>query len=775
MISEELAEPKVVSQEDLCELHVVTLKILVNIIDHDFAPSDPDSVAGKSYNYVMQNCREFKEKQGISESLYGVYFQNTKRSGLAIPHYKKSMQLLSGSLYDNLIGEHNIAVAYADIGKFELRDFHRSKAIKAGNEYINKRKTNNNGLTEASKYNEYKNILHQRIDDLSWSEDRTNALSEMRRLWKEIEAINTKWISKTTRYVDYIKLAQRFSKAGDFDFAYMLLDEAAHLAEKYPFHDTGMQKLDLQSARAKVLYDEGKYGESAALFEDWINRFQEVSGKALSGNDFRLAGLAQEAARIYDLAITYLEKAINPFETTRSSFEVRSRGQFLSGLMVTTYWGLIRSYAARYVIEGNEKDFRGAVRAAGMLRARQLGELLGIDRKGGPDLEISTLRLHPDELLLDYIFTDNAIVLFTISSAGHDLYMHPYDSKTFNAGLKELRSKIAVPGGPDKFVNNLQDISMTLMKPLEGKLSKVKRLIIVPDGYLNSVPFALLSKSPDFYYPVINDHEIVLIPSISYLIARRNSTEQVDYDKSLFALADPAYGTRPAPETHRDDTEAFYSRAVKEFNLFTPLPETRTEVENIALLFSTGDKTLLYDKDASESNVKAHPLQGYRYLHFATHGVLGNQIPGINEPALVLAHEKSREDGFLTLSEIEKLKLNSDLTVLSACDTGSGKYYTGEGVMGLSRGFILAGSKSVLASLWPIDSQATVVFMTRFYEYLQAGKSKAESLRLTQLEFISNKTFGASVERSVGIKQKIGPGAEYSHPYYWASFVLIGE
>ncbi|MEW6601353.1 MAG: CHAT domain-containing protein [Nitrospirota bacterium] len=775
MISEELAEPKVVSQEDLCELHVVTLKILVNIIHHDFAPSDPDSVARKSYDYVMQNCREFKEKQGISENLYGVYFQNTKRSGLAISHYKKSMQLLPGSLYDDSVNEHNIAAAYADMGKFELMDFHRSRAIQSGNKYFNKRNSNNNSLTEASKYIEYKNILQQRLDDLSWSEDRTNNLSEMRRLWKEIEAINTKWISKPTRYLDYINSAQRFSSAEDFDFAHMLLNEAAHLAEKYPFHDTGMQKLDLQSARAKVLYEEGKYRESAALFEDWINRFQEVSGKTLSGNDFRLAGLAQEAARKYDLAIINLEKAVHSFETLRSSFEVRSRGQFLSGLIVTTYWGLIRSYAARYLEEGKEEDYKNALRAESMLRARQLGELIGIDGREWAEPDISALRLQPDELLLDYVLTDKAIVVFTISSRGQDLFMLPYDSKTFNAGLKEIRSKIAVPGGPDKSINDLQDISKTILKPLEGKLSGVKRLIVMPDGYLNGIPFALLSRSLDQYYPLIYDHEVVLMPSLSYLIASRNSKEPVIYDKELFALADPSYGTRSVPEEHRDDTKVFYTRAVSDFNLFTPLPETRTEVENIAHLLTTGDKTLLTGDNASETNVKSQPLEGYRYLHFATHGVLGNQIPGINEPALVLAAEGPGQDGFLTLSEIETLKLNSELTVLSACDTGSGRYFTGEGVMGLSRGFIIAGSRSVLASLWPIDSQATVAFMTRFYQHLQEGRSKSESLRLTQLALMNNISHGDSSERGIVIADKLKLKAETSHPYYWASFVLIGE
>lgn len=189
-----------------------------------------------------------------------------------------------------------------------------------------------------------------------------------------------------------------------------------------------------------------------------------------------------------------------------------------------------------------------------------------------------------------------------------------------------------------------------------------------------------------------------------------------------------------------------------------------------------GVSEIIAGQKATKANVLAQPLIGYRYLHFATHGILGNQVPGVFEPALVLsANSGQSDDAFLTLSEIEKMKLNSDLTVLSACDTGSGKYYTGEGIMGLSRGFLLAGSKSVLASLWPIDSRATVRFMLFFYKHLQAGKSKAESLRLTQLEFMKTANTEGSSARGLKVTGKSTQSVKLSHPYYWAPFVLTGE
>jgi CHAT domain-containing protein len=186
---------------------------------------------------------------------------------------------------------------------------------------------------------------------------------------------------------------------------------------------------------------------------------------------------------------------------------------------------------------------------------------------------------------------------------------------------------------------------------------------------------------------------------------------------------------------------------------------------------------MLLGRKASETELKSLTLNTYRYLHFATHGILGNQIPGIYEPALVLATEKGTagQDGYLTLTEVEKLNLNSDLAVLSACDTGSGEYFTGEGVMGLSRGFLLSGSRSVIVSLWPVASHATVELMSLFYENLRAGKSKAEALRSAQLSLMGQGVASASSERGINISGVPTSKTPLSHPFYWAPFVLIGD
>jgi len=131
-------------------------------------------------------------------------------------------------------------------------------------------------------------------------------------------------------------------------------------------------------------------------------------------------------------------------------------------------------------------------------------------------------------------------------------------------------------------------------------------------------------------------------------------------------------------------------------------------------------------------------------------------VPYIQEPALVLAQTglKEAQNGFLTLGKVMQWKLQADLVALTACQTGLGKNVRGEGVMGLGRAFQYAGAQSVLVSLWSVDENSTTLFMAKFFEYLKAGKSKRESIRLARNDI-----------RSQG----------YDHPFFWAPFILIGE
>ena len=184
------------------------------------------------------------------------------------------------------------------------------------------------------------------------------------------------------------------------------------------------------------------------------------------------------------------------------------------------------------------------------------------------------------------------------------------------------------------------------------------------------------------------------------------------------------------------------------------------------IIMTGGRITILNRKDASESKVKGTDLSKYDTLHFAVHGILPEEIRWINQPALILAREesKSEQDGYLQMDEIMSLKLNAGLVVLSACNTALGEHLAGEGILGLTRAFMYAGTPSVVVSLWSVNDQSTSVLMERFYFHLTNGKGKAESLRLAKLDLIA--WLKSNSDDEIGVYP--------SSPYFWAPFVLVG-
>jgi CHAT domain-containing protein len=163
------------------------------------------------------------------------------------------------------------------------------------------------------------------------------------------------------------------------------------------------------------------------------------------------------------------------------------------------------------------------------------------------------------------------------------------------------------------------------------------------------------------------------------------------------------------------------------------------------------------DFKASREAATSSELASYRIVHFATHGLLDDQHPELSGLVLSLVDENGRpRDGFLRLNDIYNLRLNPDLVVLSACQTGLGKEVRGEGLIGLTRGFMYAGARSVAASLWKVDDVATRELMMRFYgKMFKSGLRPAAALRAAQLEMLKS--------------------SEWRAPYYWAGFVLQGE
>ena len=187
------------------------------------------------------------------------------------------------------------------------------------------------------------------------------------------------------------------------------------------------------------------------------------------------------------------------------------------------------------------------------------------------------------------------------------------------------------------------------------------------------------------------------------------------------------------------------------------LPFTRQEAERIRAVAAQAETFVATDFKASKATVLSDELGGYRYVHFATHGYLDSERPGFSALVLSMVDERGNpQDGFLRANEIFNLTLPAELVVLSACQTGLGKEIRGEGLVGLTRGFMYAGAARVVVSLWSVSDKATSELMARFYEKMLKDRQRpAAALRAAQVEMWRQKQWRA--------------------PYYWAAFTIQGE
>jgi CHAT domain-containing protein/predicted negative regulator of RcsB-dependent stress response len=326
----------------------------------------------------------------------------------------------------------------------------------------------------------------------------------------------------------------------------------------------------------------------------------------------------------------------------------------------------------------------------------------------------------------------------------------------------------------------LAELSRTLLGPVANRLSN-HRLLVVSDGALQYIPFAALPK-PEVSrrtmgagQPLIANHEIVSLPSASIIPVLRQETQRRQHaTQGVAVFADPVFRdddqrVRQAvaqnlkSETwHAAKTQLGASMLVRSagetgVGELMRLPFTRQEAEAIAAASGAKDNFKALDFTASRATVTQAELSRYRILHFATHGLLNSQHPELSGLVLSLVDQNGQpQDGFLRLHDIYNLNLNAEMVVLSACRTALGKEVNGEGLIGLTRGFMFAGASRVVASLWDVRDEATAELMKRFYQkMLKDGQPPAAALRQAQISMLREKRWEA--------------------PYYWASFMLQGE
>ena len=385
-----------------------------------------------------------------------------------------------------------------------------------------------------------------------------------------------------------------------------------------------------------------------------------------------------------------------------------------------------------------------------------------LDRAG------ATRVLENGTLLLVFSVRAHGSSLFTLTPDGR-LTLHRLEITQQQLGEEVERFRTLVERGryggppPRALVEQGRRLWTMLLAPAADRVAAAERILIVPDGPLNELPFAAL------VLPASLSRGLNRPGEVHYLVEWRPLHRVV----SLTVYAELGRGTAPAAEAEEGPrVVAFGDPLATDQALeatgsarggLVSLPSSRTEVDAIGEVF--GESALvLVGADANEERVRSLP-SSVRILHFACHGILDEKFPlnsglALSPPAQV---RDGTDNGLLQAWEVfERVRLKADLVTLSACQTGLGKQTAGEGLLGLTRAFQLAGARSVLASLWRVSDDSTATLMRRFYQLLAAGRPKAEALRAAQLDLITGAATG-------------GRGAELAHPFHWAAFELVGD
>jgi CHAT domain-containing protein/Tfp pilus assembly protein PilF len=337
------------------------------------------------------------------------------------------------------------------------------------------------------------------------------------------------------------------------------------------------------------------------------------------------------------------------------------------------------------------------------------------------------------------------------------------------------RNVLSDQGPTDALTAAAQELFDILIKPAQALIAANDRVLISPDGPLHTLPFAALvqssdrtARSPTRYFvewkPV---HVVVSVTVYAELKTKRREKGDASTSMVFAGFGDPTYPALPREQPDQIANPEVRA-AIRRGYALEPLPASRREVEGIARLYAGRAATYVGDQ-ATEERAKTIG-KSVRYLHFASHGLLDERFP-LNSALALTIPEKPAEgqaNGLLQAWEIfEQMRLGADLVTLSACETGLGAEMGGEGLVGLTRAFHYAGARAVLASLWSVGDESTAKLMTRFYGYLQAGRSKDEALRAAQIDLIRARP---SPKTPVD-----GAASAVSHPFHWAAFQLFGD
>ncbi|MBN1410529.1 MAG: CHAT domain-containing protein [Spirochaetales bacterium] len=594
-----------------------------------------------------------------------------------------------------------------------------------------------------------------------------------------------------------LNMALTWFSLDDSEKAMATLDEAKVIAEKSENEEAiGLVHRNL----AFFNHQSGKYEEAESSYQAAISMDRKLNKKnRLSTSLYNLGEFYSDWGE-YRKSIPYLTESLSLKEELRKTARDELKRDYLAA-QIHTYKSLVHSYL-------RVKDISNAVKIKELSSARylseQIGEKMASGVSGSSDgLNLDSLlsRLDDKTAVIMYANMDwvegSVIILskdkkdFVTVKTEKSLYefMDKYRSrlrllKRSKGGASARRPRpdeLALPKAQnvmDEIINlyryllvdpmagsdpALKEISRKLyehlIKPIEPYIKGRKKIVIIPDGPLAILPFESLMDEKGRY--MIAGYDIRYIPSLT-VDEQLHQRTYPDNRKQLLAFGGAEYDPEAVPPEISLRSGSSYNLRDLGLGIWSALPGTKEEVAAIKVIIPasevyTGEKVAeSLVKELSQNN----SLEKYRILHFATHGFVMPEVPELS--SLVLSQtdgSRKTEDGYLTMQEISNLTLKSDIVVLSACETGLGKIYNGEGMVGLNQSFLIAGSNGVAVSLWQVSDEGTKEFMKCFYTHIASGKfNYAEALIKAKRDFITDKKYAA-----------------FNHPFYWAPFVYYGR
>jgi CHAT domain-containing protein/tetratricopeptide (TPR) repeat protein len=715
----------------------------------------------------------------------GVVFRNLGETERALESYREALPMARAAKQTNLEATilDNIGVAYLNLHE-------PAKALSSFTEALPLRRTLGNRRGEALSLDNiatsYRD-LHQPDQALEYAGQSLRLLEAVGDTYKQAMVIRNFGdinynLGRLDAALDYqTRALALYAASGDrFEQADTLRNIAAVKRDRHEFAEA---RADIEKAielsdfvRSHAGTEERRASYSAMttghydLYVDLLMQMHAADPAAhYDWEAFRMSERARARSLIELLSESYadIREGVEPALLTRENALGQQLTAELDGLtrLLTSAHTSAQQTAAERRVASLEDEYR-RVQADIRVRSPRYAALTQPDVLSVP--EVQNQVVDGDTILLEYRLGTPHSYLWAVTTGRVSSYELP-PRADIESRARQLYELLTTRQGQKGLKEGLAALSRILLDPVASELG-TKRLVVVADGTLQFLPFSALP-APGGEAPLVATHEIVSAPSASTLaVMQRELAGRAPAPRSVAVLADPVFSRDDArvklavaqrnpggPAAGLSPLDRAARSAGATGGTLRRLLSSRDEAE--AIFAAVPDSLVLkaLDFQANRSLAMSADLGRYRIVHFATHGLFDSAHPDLSGLALSLVDESGgAQDGYLRLHEIYNLKLNADLVVLSACQTALGRDVRGEGLIGLTRGFMYAGARRVVASLWEVDDAASARLMKTFYQgMLHSNLSPAAALRAAQLDVMTRK--------------------QWQSPYYWSAFTLQGD